>query len=102
MAYIKVNYEKMLATADEIYHYLANLDQKMRYIDNKLESLVADWNGNDYQEVKKQWIEINLPGSTYYKMKNSLKDYADSLRESSDLYREAKLRTINRANTLCR
>lgn len=102
MAYIKVNHQKMLIAANEIDNYLTQLDKNMASIDTAVISLEKDWNGEDYQQVKTEWNEINSSGSTTDKMKKSLKSYADSIREASKLYKEAQARAINRANALCK
>lgn len=102
MAYIKVDHKKMLATATQIDEYIAQLDKNMASIDAAVISLEREWSGEDYQQVKTEWDEINSSGSTTDKMKKSLKTYASTLREASKLYKEAQSRAINRANILCK
>lgn len=102
MAYIKVDHKKMINTADKIDQYIAKLDKNMRMIDGAVLSLGSEWKGEDYQQVKKEWNEINASGSTTDKMRTSLKSYADSICEAAKLYKEAQARALNRANTLCK
>lgn len=102
MAYIKVNHQKMLTAADQIDYYVAQLDNNMAAIDSTMLSLGSEWKGEDYQQVKTEWNEINSSGSTTDRMKTTLKSYAGSIREASKLYKEAQTRAINRASTLCK
>lgn len=102
MAYIKVNHQKLLSSADQIDNYIAAMDKHMRSMDTAIISMEADWKGEDYLQLKKEWNEINSIGSTADKMKTTLKSYAGTLRESAKLYKDAQTRAINRANNLCK
>ena len=102
MAYIKVNYQKMLTAANQIDGYIARIDKNMMVIDSTMLTLGSEWKGEDYQQVKNEWNEINSSGSTTDRMKTTLKSYAGSIREASKMYKEAQLRAINRANNLCK
>lgn len=102
MAYIKVNHQKMLEAANQIDNYLTRLDKNMASINSAMLSMGSEWKGEDYQQVKKEWNEINSSGATTDKMRTSLKSYAGSIREASKLYKEAQTRAINRANSLCK
>ena len=102
MAYIKVNHQKMLDTANQVDTYIAQLEKHMETIDGAVLSLGTEWQGEDYRQVKTEWNEINSSGSTTDKMKTTLKSYAGSIREASKLYKEAQARAINRANVLCK
>ncbi len=102
MAYIRVNHQLMLAAADQIDNYIAQLDKDMATIDSAILFLGSEWKGEDYQQVKTEWNEINSAGSTTDKMKTTLRSYAGSIREASKLYKEAQARAINRANALCK
>lgn len=102
MAYIKVNYQKMKSAADQIDNYVARLDKDMRTIDGAVLSLGTEWKGEDYQQVRAQWNEMNDSGSTTDRMRASLKSYAGAIRQASRLYKDAQARALNRANTLCK
>lgn len=102
MAYIKVNHQQLLTAANEIDTYIVQLDKHMATIDSTVLSLGSEWKGEDYQQVKKEWNEINSAGSTTDKTKNTLKSYAGSIREAAKMYKEVQARAINRANALCK
>lgn len=102
MAYIKVNHQKMLEVADKVDYYVTQLDKGMTLIESAMLSMGTTWKGEDYQQVRKEWDEINSSGSTTDRMKTTLKSYSSSIREVSKLYKEAQARAINRANTLCK
>ncbi len=101
MAYIKVDYQKMLKTAEQVDNYISRFDKNMGNIDTAVASLSVDWKGDDYEQVKTKWIEIYSAESTSNRMRVSLKSYAASIREAAKLYQEAQVRAINRAKTLC-
>ena len=102
MSYIKVNHQQMLSVADQVDNYVTQLDKGMASMDSAMLSMETTWKGEDYQQVKKEWNEINSSGSTTDRMKTILKSYSGSIREASKLYKEAQARAINRANTLCK
>ena len=102
MAYIKVNHKKMLDAAYEIDEYILKLNKNMTIINSNITSLKSNWQGEDYNQVKVEWDEINASGATTDKMVKSLKSYAGSIREASKMYKEAQARAINRANILCK
>lgn len=102
MAYINVDFNKMQAAADAVDTYVSRLNENMRFIDAGVQTLGAQWRGEDYRQMKQQWDEINASGSTTDKMRTSLQSYAGTVREAARLYREAQTRAINRANTLCK
>ena len=102
MAYIKADHKKMLATATQIDKYITQLDKNMASIESAMVSVESEWKGEDYRQLKAEWNEINSSGSTSDKMRTSLKNYADSIRKAAELYNEAQIRAINRANVLCK
>ena len=102
MAQIKVNCRKVTDAAGQIDAYVTRVDRHMREINSTVETLGADWQGADYQQLTKEWSEIKAPGSTTDHMKQSLTNYADGLRAAARLYQEAQTRAINRANALCK
>ena len=102
MAYIKVDHQNMLNAAKQVETYISRFDTNMSSIDATVVSLNAEWKGTDYQQIKTEWNEMKSAGSTSDRMRLSLKNYADAVREASKLYQEAQARAINRANTLCK
>ena len=102
MAYIKVDCREMHKVADHIDQYIARMEKSVTEMDDAICTVGADWKGADYRQVKNEWNEIKGPGSTTDNMKQLLKNYADSVREAAQLYKEAQSRAINRANNLCK
>lgn len=102
MAYIKVDRKMMLNTADQVDAYVAKITANMIMIDATVESVSNDWVGEDYNQFKNEWNEINSSGSTTHKMKVALKNYANAIRDASDLYKEAQARAFNRSEALCK
>ncbi len=101
MAYIKVDHREFERTAAAIDNYIFQKEQKMKSIDKVVFDLNSAWNGPDYEQMKKQWLDIDSKNSTSDKLVKTLENYADSLRFAGNSYFDAQSRAINRANTLC-
>ena len=80
MANIKVDHNQFERTASTIDNYIKNHRTKMNSIDASITSLGTAWQGNDYNQLKKEWQEIKGSDSTSEKMLKSLDNYADFLR----------------------
>lgn len=102
MANIKVDHSQFERTASTIDTYIRNHRNKMNSIDAFVNSLGTSWQGNDYNQLKKEWQQIQGSGSTSDKMLKSLDNYADFLRFAANKYKSAQANAINRANRLPR
>ena len=102
MANIKVDHSQFERTASAIETYISKHKTKMNTIDQSIASLSSSWQGNDYNQLKKEWQEIKGSGSTSDKMLKSLDNYADFLRFAANKYKSAQTNAINRANNLPR
>ena len=102
MANIKVDHSQFERTAAAIDTYIRNHRNKMNSIDASVNSLGSSWQGNDYNQLKKEWQQIQGSGSTSDKMLKSLDNYADFLRFAANKYKSAQANAINRANRLPR
>lgn len=102
MANIKVDHNQFERTASTIDNYIKNHRTKMNSIDASITSLGTAWQGNDYNQLKKEWQEIKGSDSTSEKMLKSLDNYADFLRFAAKKYKSAQANAINRANRLPR
>ena len=102
MAYIKVDHAKLSEAAGQIDHYISQHKSSMARMSNIVSSLSTAWNGEDYNQVQKEWMEIHSTDSTSARMIKSIQGYSDSLRAAATKYKEAQARAINRANQLCR
>lgn len=102
MANIEVNLQKLEAAAAAIEAFVSKTKRNMARIDHSVASLETAWKGNDYDQIKREWNEINASGSTSDKMLDSLENYAGALRDAAAKYKKAQARAINRANVLCK
>ena len=102
MAYIKVDHRKMLDAANRIEKCISRFDKDMDGIDSAVVSLGSEWKGADYQQVRTEWNEIKSAGSTSQRMRTSMYNYINAVREASKLYQDAQKRAINRAKSLCK
>ena len=102
MSYIKVNYQKLVIAAEKIKDYVLKFERNMKYIEDSVFELNENWKGQDYDAFKIYWKEIYSAKTPSDMTKISMEKYAEALRESAEQYREAQIRAINRANTLCR
>lgn len=102
MANIKVDHSQFEKAASAIETYINNHKTSMNSIDQSVNSLGSSWQGNDYNQLRKEWQEIKGSGSTSDKMLKSLDNYADFLRFAANKYKSAQANAINRANNLPR
>ena len=102
MANIKVDHSQFERAASAIETYISKHKSKMNTINTSIASLGSSWQGNDYNQLKKEWQEIQGSGSTSDKMLKSLDNYADFLRFAANKYKSAQANGINRANRLPR
>ena len=102
MANIKVDHSQFERTASAIDTYIRNHRNKMNSIDASVNSLGTSWQGNDYNQLKKEWQQIKGSDSTSDRMLKSLENYADFLRFAANKYKSAQANAINRANGLPR
>ena len=102
MANIQVDHSQYERADSAIETYISKHKSKMNTINNSIASLGSSWQGNDYNQLKKEWQEIQGSGSTSDKMLKSLDNYADFLRFAANKYKSAQANAINRANRLPR
>lgn len=100
MANIKVDYSQFEKTASAIETYISQHKKRMRAIDNSVVSLNTVWQGNDYEQLKKEWQQIKSDGSTSDRMLKALDNYAEYLRFAANKYKSAQANAISRANKL--
>ena len=100
MSRIRVNHYKFESTAAIIDEYIQKQESYMNIINSNIEEAGHYWSGKDYMEFCKQWNEINSTASTSEQIKKSLKNYAEVLRKTGNMYKEAQARAVNRANSL--
>lgn len=102
MAIISVDHSQFEKTASAIESYVSKHRTKMKTIDQSVNSLKTSWQGADYEQLKKEWQEMNSSDSTSEKMLKSLQNYADFLRFAANKYKSAQTNAVNRANQLPR
>lgn len=102
MANINVDHKQLVKAATTIDNYVSNHTSKMKTIEQSVKSLASSWQGADYNQLSKEWEEMNASDSTSYMMVKSLENYADFLRFAANKYKSAQSNAINRANNLPR
>lgn len=100
MANIKVDHSQFEKAAFAIENYITKHKNNMQAINQSVDSLSSFWQGNDYNQLKTEWQQINACDSTSEKMLKSLDNYADFLRFAANKYKTAQANAINRANNL--
>ena len=100
MAYIKVDHSEFEKAASVIDSYVTKHRNNMNSINSAMNALASSWQGNDYQQVKAEWQEINAYDSTSGKMIRTMQSYADFLRFAAKKYKDAQSNAVNRANRL--
>lgn len=102
MANIKVDHSQFEKTASVIETYITKHKNNMQVINQSVDALASSWQGDDYNQLKTEWQQINASDSTSGKMLKSLDNYADFLRFAANKYKSAQANAINRANNLPR
>lgn len=102
MANIKVDHSQFEKAASSIESYITKHKNKMKSIEQSVASLGTSWQGEDYNQLKKECQQMSASGSTSDKMIKSLDNYADFLRFAANKYKSAQANAINRANKLPR
>ncbi len=100
MAYLKVNYKELENTANAIENYIKKHRQEMSAIDGTIISLESTYSGTDYNQLTKQWNDMNSKDSTSECMLNALDNYAQNLKYASSKYKEAQKNAVDRASRL--
>ena len=102
MAYIKVDHARLIKSADKISGYISQHRKSMYSMNSSVDTLSAVWQGDDYDQVRKEWSEIKDENSTSENMVRTVQSFEDSVRSAASKYRDAQARAINRANQLCK
>ena len=102
MANITVDHDEFEVAAAAIDSYVAKHRKNMRSMNTAVESLGMSWAGVDYEQVKREWNQLDAAGSTSQRMIESLENYARALRAAAKKYRDAQSNAFNRANKLPR
>lgn len=102
MANIRVDHSQFEKAAASIESYITKHKSKMKSIEQSVASLGASWQGEDYNQLKKECQQMSASGSTSDKMLRSLDNYADFLRFAAKKYKSAQANAIDRANKLPR
>ncbi len=99
---INVDHSKFETAASAIETYISEQDKYMENMSDQIQYLTSNWKGEDAVQFKLQWDTVTDATSTSEKLKNSLKNYAETLRYASTQYKNAQANAINRANSLPR
>ena len=97
---IKTDHSKMEKAAEVIETYVGNMDTKMSNADRAVLMMQSNWKGVDAGALKGKWDTVKDKDSTYGRMKTSLENYANYLKNAADKYKAAQIDAINRANKL--
>lgn len=100
MAYIKVDHNKLENAAAAIEQYIQSSDGKMKAAATEINTLSADWQGEDFNSFKARWDTVTDDSSAYRKMTVSLECYAEFLRFAKKQYQEAQAKAIDMAKSL--
>ncbi len=100
MAIIRADHSRLEKAAAAVDNYVAEHKKNMSDIDASMTELGLAWQGNDYEQLKIQWQQIDSNESTSGKMLQALENYAEFLRFAADKYKTAQVNAVNRAKKL--
>lgn len=91
MAKIEVNYQNIRTMAAKIDDYCLQQEAVMRGTDQQVKGmLTSGWNGPDAMAFGGQWEGVDTKESVSGKFKESLENYADTLRACAAVYQTAQ------------
>lgn len=101
MAKIEVNHQTLRNFASEITAYCDEQNQQMRAMDSAMDTLFSTgYKGSDALALKERWDAVGAPESTAIRFRDSLKNYAEALNATAEIYRSAQESAYNGANRL--
>lgn len=100
MSVIRINIEDFDKTADNIDIFVDQLKLKMHNADTNISSMLTGWQGEDAMFFKMKWDALSEDGSLFYNMSESLRRYAQYLRDTKRVYQEAQERCIAESKSL--
>lgn len=98
--FLDVNYLEFEKAASAVEDYITKQKQKMAMANQEIASLSANWQGEDFSQLKMKWNELDDSSSTAGSLQKNLKDYAETLRYVAAQYKKAQKRAIDRVNSL--
>lgn len=103
MAYIEVNHSTLNKVAEAIDTYCTAQDKEMRSAKSAVSAMLSsDWQGTDATEFGKKWSDVEASGSVTVQLKDSLKNFGNSLRACAKEYKTAQEDSYNEASRLPR
>lgn len=103
MALIEVNYQIIRNFAGSIDDYCDLQDQQMSNADSQVQNVLgAEWFGMDTAAFGQKWADVDASDSMAFKLRDSLKNYADALRSCAQAYQSAQEEIYNLSSLLPR
>ena len=101
MSIIDVNHRDLRQVATAIETYCQAQDREMNIANSAItEMLSSDWQGQDAQAFGQNWAGVNTQGSVAVKFRDSLRNFAEALNASADLYERTQVNVFNSATRL--
>lgn len=100
MSIIKMNSENFVKTADAMDSYIDQIKLKMHNADSNISSMFSGWQGEDAMLFKIKWDALSDEKSTFYAMSESLRNYANFLRDVKRVYESAQQKCISDSRSL--
>ena len=103
MALIEVNHQVLKNVADAAEEYCRNQDSCMNKADSVVGGLLAGgWHGDDADELKRKWSEVNITGSTTVQFRETISYFGECLRSCAKEYQNAQSDSYSEAYRLPR
>jgi len=100
MAKIKVDYTKLSSAKKEMDNYIEELKNETKKMESVLKNLKSNWNGKDYDQLMKEFDEMQSRESTTQQMIKTLTSYSEFLEYAEKEYKKAQSAAVKRANNL--
>jgi len=100
---IRVNHADLRSVARAIDTYCDAQDREMNTANSAVETMLSSsWRGPDATAFRNQWAGVHDRDSFAVRYRDSLRNYANALSASADIYRRAQVDTVNSAGLLMR
>ena len=100
---LRVNHGELRSIAAQIDSYCDIQDREMRLANRAVTTMLTqDWRGPDAREFGRQWMGVNDRDSVALRFRDALRNYANALRASADLYQRIQADVVNQAGVLMR
>lgn len=101
MAFIEVNHNTLNEVAEAVLAYCDTQNKEMKSAKSAVETmLLSDWLGIDALEFQNKWNGVDDVDSVTVQLRESLKSFAENIKNCANEYKKAQEDSYNEASRL--